>query len=232
MTEASCSVDRATVAALIPSYCEAAHIKEVAEGVRKYLDHVFVLDDGSPDATAEKAREAGVTVIRHEVNQGKGAAIKTGFRQVLEGGFLFGLILDGDGQHSPDEIPQFLEAANATQAHFLVGNRMSDTRTMPWVRKLTNNFMSRQISARCGQRIPDTQCGFRMIHRAVIPHLFCESNAYDYETEMLFIAAREGFKIHSVPISTIYGSEQSKIHPVRDTIRFIRLLQRYPGNVS
>jgi len=220
-------VDRTNVAALIPSYREESHIKEVVARAKLQLDHVIVVDDGSPDSTAERAREAGVEVIRHEVNQGKGAAIKTGFRHLLDRGFLYGLILDGDGQHRPEEIPNFLEVANQTGAHLLVGNRMADTRTMPVVRKLTNNYMSWQISTLCGQSIPDTQCGFRMIHSMVMPFLFCESNAYDYETEMLFIAARQGFQIGSVPVSTVYGSEQSKIHPVRDTIRFIKLMQRY-----
>jgi len=228
----SATVNRSNVAALIPSYREAAHIREVAERAKLQLDHVIVIDDGSPDATAERAREAGVEVICHEVNQGKGAAIKTGFRTILERGFLYGLILDGDGQHRPEEIPDFLEAANRTGAHFLVGNRMSDTRTMPLIRKLTNNFMSWQISLVCGQRIPDTQCGFRMIHSQVMPFLFCESNAYEYETEMLFITARQGFQIGAVPISTVYGSEQSKIHPVRDTIRFFKLMQRYRRPVT
>ena len=90
--------------------------------------------------------------------------------------------------------------------------------------------MSWQISRRCRQPIPDTQCGFRMVHRELAPFLFCESNAYDYETEMLLIAAEKGVKIGSVPVSTVYGSEQSKIHPVRDTLRFIRLMRRYSRN--
>lgn len=220
-------VNRSNVVALIPSFREESHIKEVAIRAKAQLDHVVVIDDGSPDGTEQKAREAGVEVIRHSVNQGKGAAIKTGFRQVLERGFLYGLILDGDGQHLPEEIPNFLQAANETGAHLIVGNRMSDTRTMPLVRKLTNNFMSWQISSLCKQSIPDTQCGFRMIHRELMPFLFCESNAYDYETEMLFIAAKQGFQISSVPVSTVYGTEQSKIHPVRDSIRFFKLMQRY-----
>jgi hypothetical protein len=66
-----------------------------------------------------------------------------------------------------------------------------------------------------------------MMHRDVIPHLYCESNNYDYETEMLLIASREGFRIASVPVSTIYGEEKSKIHPVRDTVRFFQLISRY-----
>ena len=98
---------------------------------------------------------------------------------------------------------------------------------MPLVRKLTNQFMSWQISRLCRQEVPDTQCGFRMIHRDVIPSLFCESNAYDYETEMLLIASRAGHRIQSVPVSTVYAGEVSKIRPIRDGVRFLKLIARY-----
>jgi len=219
--------DRTNVAALIPAYFEEAQIQAVARRTLAQLDHVLVLDDGSTDRTSEEARKAGAEVIRHETNQGKGAAIKTGFRELMARGFPDVLILDGDGQHLPEEIPGFIEEANRSGASLVVGTRMSDTRKMPWVRKLTNRFMSAQISRLCGQPVPDSQCGFRLIHRDVIPHLFCESNNYEYETEMLLIASREGFRIASVPVSTIYGEEKSKIHPVRDTVRFFKLVSRY-----
>ena len=109
----------------------------------------------------------------------------------------------------------------------LVGNRMTDLKTMPLVRRLTNRFMSSQISAVCGQEIPDTQCGFRMFHRELAAAL-CEapSTKYDYETEMLVIASRRGYRIAAVPVRTIYGDETSKIHPVRDTLRFFELMSR------
>jgi len=91
--------------------------------------------------------------------------------------------------------------------------------------------MSLQISCVCRQRIPDTQCGFRMLHRDVLAHMFCESNAYDYETEMILIASREGFRIIPVPVTTVYSNEVSKIHPVKDTIRFYKLMARYRGKI-
>ena len=219
--------DRTNVAALIPAYYEEAHIQTVARRTLAQLDHVLVLDDGSTDKTAEEARKAGSEVIRHDRNQGKGAAIKTGLRELTARGFLYVLVLDGDGQHLPEEIPAFIAEANRCGAPFVVGTRMSDTRKMPLGRKLTNRFMSARISRLCGQPVPDSQCGFRMMRRDVIPHLFCDSNNYDYETEMLLIASREGFRIVSVPVSTIYGEETSKIHPVRDTIRFFKLVSRY-----
>ena len=219
--------DRSNVAALIPAYYEEAQIQTVARRTMAQLDHVLVLDDGSTDHTSDEARKAGAEVIKHEQNKGKGAAIKTGLKELTARGFLYVLVLDGDGQHLPEEIPAFLEEANRSGAAFVVGNRMADTAKMPFVRKLTNQFMSGQISRLCGQPVPDSQCGFRMMRRDVIPHLFCESNNYDYETEMLLIASREGFKIAAVPVSTIYGEEKSKIHPVRDTVRFFKLISRY-----
>lgn len=212
---------------LIPAYREAQQIGDVVRRVRQQLDAVLVVDDGSPDDTADLARRAGAEVIVHAQNAGKGAAIKTGFRLLLERGVDYVLILDGDGQHLPEEIGYFLSAAADGQWGMLIGNRMHATDGMPILRKLTNQFMSWMISRYCKQPIPDSQCGFRMIHRDVIPHLFCESNAYDYETEMLLIAARQGHRIGSVPISTVYGDEQSKIHPVRDGMRFLKLLRRY-----
>jgi glycosyltransferase involved in cell wall biosynthesis len=216
------------VAALIPCYFEEKKIRGIAQRTLAQLDHVLVVDDGSTDATESEARASGAEVFRHSVNQGKGAAIKTGLRTLsARPGIEYVLVLDGDGQHLPEEIPRFLEEANRTHATMLVGNRMSDTRTMPFVRRMTNRFMSWRISRVCGQRIPDTQCGFRMFHCELAAALCeTESSRYDFETEMLVIAARRGAQIAAVPVSTVYGDEVSKIHPVRDTIRFFKLIRR------
>jgi glycosyltransferase involved in cell wall biosynthesis len=221
-------ITRSNTAALIPCYFEEKHIRDVAQRTLAQLDLVLVVDDGSTDTTMPEAQRAGAQVIRHAVNQGKGAAIKTGLRALLARPDIeYILILDGDGQHLPEEIPAFIEAANATRAAMLVGNRMSDTRSMPFVRKITNRFMSAQISGVCGQSIPDTQCGFRMFHRDLAASLCeTESSKYDFETEMLVIAARRGGSIAAVPVSTVYGDEVSKIHPLRDTIRFFQLMHR------
>lgn len=221
-------VDRTNVAALIPAYLEARQIADVARRVRAQLDEVLVVDDGSTDATADAARSADVQVLRHEVNQGKGAAIKTGLRELsTRRAVRYVLLLDGDGQHLPEEIPRFLEEASRSGSPLIMGSRFTDLRSMPFVRRMTNRFMSWQVSGVCGQPIPDTQCGFRMVGTELIPALLeGAGNNYDYETEMLVIASRRGCRIASVPVSTVYGEEQSKIHPVRDTIRFLRLMRR------
>jgi glycosyltransferase involved in cell wall biosynthesis len=220
------SADRLNVAALIPCYFEEKHIRDVAARTRAQLETVLVVDDGSTDQTSDEARAAGVEVIRHEKNQGKGAAIKTGLRELTSrSGVEWVLILDGDGQHLPEEIPHFLSAAG--DAAMIVGNRMSDTRTMPFVRKLTNLTMSGLISTIIGQRVPDSQCGFRMFRKDLASALVdVPSSNFDFESEMLAIAARRGVKIAAATVSTVYGDERSKIHPLRDTVRFFKLLGR------
>ena len=216
------------IAAVIPAYNEEKHIGDVVRRTRQVLDDVLVVDDGSADKTAERAREAGGKVVVHEQNRGKGETIKTGLHHFLERQFDFVITLDADGQHRPEEIDRFITAAlSADEPKLILGTRMNDLSSMPLVRRAVNRWMSRQISAVCGQEIPDTQCGFRMLHRQLIPELFGGAARFDYETEMLIIASRKGFKIASVPISTVYSDEVSSIHPVRDTIRFFKLMRRY-----
>jgi glycosyltransferase involved in cell wall biosynthesis len=221
------AIDRTTVAAIIPAYLEEKHIGDVARRTLQQLKYVLVVDDGSTDATAETARNAGAEVIVHEQNRGKGESIKTGLRHWLDRGFEYVVILDGDGQHLPEEIVFFLEAAEATRAELLIGTRMNNVRDMPHLRRVVNRYMSGRISWLCRQKIPDSQCGFRMVHRSVIPDLLGGADRFDYETEMLIIASRKGCDIESVPITTVYSDEVSSIHPVRDTLRFFKLMRRY-----
>lgn len=221
------AIDRTTVAAIIPAYLEEKHIADVVRRTLEQLDHVLVVDDGSADATAVNARNAGAEVIVHPQNAGKGETIKTGLRHWFERNPGYVIILDGDGQHRPEEISRFLAAATATHSELLVGSRMQDLRDMPLVRRWTNRYMSNKISRVCGQAIPDTQCGFRMLHRNIIPDMLGGAERFDYETEMLILASRKGCRIESVPISTVYSDEVSSIHPVRDTIRFFKLMGRY-----
>ena len=221
------AIDRLTVGAVVPAYQEEKHIGEVVRRTLQQLANVVVVDDGSTDATADEARTAGADVIVHEQNRGKGESIKSGFRYWLEHGSTYVIILDGDGQHLPEEIDRFLNAASSSGAKLLIGTRMNDVREMPLVRRTVNRYMSRKISRLCGQEIPDTQCGFRMVHRDIIPNLLGGTERFDYETEMLILASRAGCRIASVPISTVYSDEVSSIHPVRDTLRFFKLMRRY-----
>lgn len=221
------AVRRSRIAAIIPAYNEERHITEVVNRTLEQLDNVLVVDDGSSDQTSLRARTAGAQVIVHDRNQGKGASIQSGLRHWMNRDFDYILILDADGQHSPEEIDAFIAAASASSAELLVGTRMADTKQMPFVRRVVNRYMSRRISKLCGQEVPDTQCGFRMVRSDTIPDLLIDSSRFDYETEMLIVASWRGFRIDSVPITTIYADEVSSINPWTDTFRFFRLIKKY-----
>jgi glycosyltransferase involved in cell wall biosynthesis len=219
---------RSQTAAVIPAYQDEQHIGNIVRRTRERLDYVLVIDDGSSDQTAQRAREAGARVIVHDQNRGKGEAIKTGLEQGIRQGVAWVILLDSDGQHLPEEIDRFLSAAaSATRPTFFIGNRMNDVARMPFIRRVVNRYMSNQISRVCGQRIPDTQCGFRMVHRQMLPELLGGGHRFDYETEVLIITSRKGYRIESVPITTVYSDEVSKIRPLRDALRFFKLMRRY-----
>ena len=220
--------DRSRIAAVIPAYQEEKYVSEVARRARAQLQNVLVVDDGSTDATSDRARSAGVDVVVHPQNRGKGESIKTGLHYWLQRGSEYVVLLDADGQHLPEEISRFVEAAASdNQAKIFVGSRMNDTSTMPFVRRIVNRYMSGKISRACRQQIPDTQCGFRMLHRDIIPEVLSGASRFEYETEMLIIASRKGHRVASVPITTVYSDEVSSINPVRDTLRFFKLMRRY-----
>jgi glycosyltransferase involved in cell wall biosynthesis len=135
--------------------------------------------------------------------------------------------LDGDGQHDTSEIPLFLDAYARGNCDIVLGNRMTDTRTMPLTRRCANRFTSWAISRTVGTLMHDTQCGFRLISLDFWKAVHLDSVHFDLESEILIKACREGARIREVRIRTIYfGTNQSKISPVPDTLRFLQTLWR------
>ena len=213
-------------AVLIPSYNEAKTIGGIVERLKKGGANVYVVDDGSADETAREAASRGAIVITHAVNKGKGASLREGFAAIMKDGYDHILVIDGDGQHHLEDIGNFASAIDEPGVGIVIGSRMSDTRRMPLERIIVNKMMSLVISKMAGQRIPDTQCGFRLIKRQVLEGIRLDSSNYEMESELLIKAAHNGWKIRSVPIRTIYQDEASRIHPVKDTLRFLALIFR------
>jgi len=213
--------------ALVPAFNEAGHVADVVARARPHVSEVLVVDDGSTDDTAARAQAAGATVTRHPANRGKGAAIVTALQFFQKSDAEYAVLLDADGQHDPGEIPRLLEAAKTTGAAIVVGNRMDDTRGMPLVRLWTNQFTSWVTGKLARQTIPDSQCGFRLLRRAVLADLALAGGRFETETEMLIQAGRAGHKIASAHVRTIYSGESSHINPLRDTVRFFKLVRKY-----
>lgn len=214
--------------AIIPAYNEGKQIQSVVKKSFQYVNHVIVIDDGSVDQTVSFAEEAGAIVIRHPHNLGKGAACRSGFYAAVKLKCDAIITLDGDGQHDPADIPQFIKKIESFGSPCIVlGNRMENTRDMPWLRLATNKTLSRLISFLAGQRVTDSQCGFRLIYREILEKVDYENNRYDAESEILVRASRARYPILEVPVKTIYNNAYSKIHVFWDTLRFLRFFFKH-----
>lgn len=218
------------IAVVVPSYNESRTIGAIVKRLKEREFVVYVIDDGSQDDTEAKAIAEGAIVIKNPKNMGKGGALKEGFKRVIADGFDMVLIMDGDDQHDITDIAHLIKCMRETHADMIVGNRMTDTSRMPIVRIAVNRFMSWLISVISGQYVPDTQCGFRLIKTSVLQKITFESNNYEIESEMIVKAARAGFKIDSTNIKTVYQDEVSRINPVVDGLRFIRLMLKLVVN--
>jgi glycosyltransferase involved in cell wall biosynthesis len=212
------------IVALIPGYNEGPRIGEVVRGAAAYLP-VVVIDDGSADDTADAARAAGATVIEQRPNQGKGAALRAGFRRVLADGADAVLTLDADGQHDPAEIPAFLSAwAAEPRPDLVIGRR--NFRAMPPIRRLSNVLGGRAFSWAVGRPIPDNQSGYRLVSRRIMEAtLGSAEGGFEFEVEMITTCIRMGGTIAWVPIRTIYAGEPSHIRPLAHLRSFIRIVR-------
>ncbi|MBI3252884.1 MAG: glycosyltransferase family 2 protein [Candidatus Omnitrophica bacterium] len=214
------------VCVLIPAYNEAENIRRVAKAAEDLGFPVLVVDDASTDGTADRVRDLKAALLISEVNEGKGAALRRGFRWVLERDFKAVILMDADGQHDPEELKNFLLALNESDCDMIIGDRMHRPEKMPAVRRATNLFLSGLISFMARRRVPDSQCGYRALRRAVLERVELSTERFETESEMILEAARRGFRIGSIPIRSVYEGSASQIHPVRDTLRFFRFLAK------
>ena len=185
---------------------------------------VLVVDDGSKDATAAEGEEAGADLVIQRPNQGKGAALRAGFRWALERGFDAVVTLDGDGQHDPGSIPAFLAARTVAGDALVIGCR--DFRRMPLVRRAANSLGGRAFSWAVGRDIPDNQSGYRLIDRRLMVALLASrETGFAFEVEMITTCIRGGWPMAWVPIHTIYGDEPSHIRPLVHLASFVRVVR-------
>lgn len=216
----------------IPVYNNATTIANVARRAREVMDHVVVVDDGSTDADLHDVlRSLDITVLRHDHNQGKGAALLTAFHHVAKAGGSYLLTLDGDGQHFPEDIPRFIE--RLAPDTILLGHRAEIRGDMPRSSRFGRRFSDFWIFAETFRWVLDSQSGFRAYPVQHILQLPMWSRHYNFEMEVLTRAIWAGLRVESVPVQVWYppaAERVSHFHKVRDNFRIsrvhIRLLAR------
>ncbi len=213
---------------VIPAYNAEKTIGKIIKELIDYgfeRDKIIVVDDGSGDRTAAVAQEYQIDLIRNEKNMGKGAALNRGFHRAIIKGLKKVFTIDADGQHRVSDIDKFLCIQN--QYDLMIGMRLKDTPDMPFIRWIVNRVTSLVISLLSKKYLPDVQSGFRLIDLRIFKNITLKTRNFQTESELIYKAIKNCYRVGFVPISIRYNSERSYIMPVIDTIRFINMAVRF-----
>ncbi len=215
--------NRNNIVAVIPFFNESSTINQIVNDTLQYVDCVIAVDDGSTDDSSSKIPgNINITLLKFKVNRGKGFALREGLNEGVKKGYTQLITIDADFQHKPDEIPLLIYELN--NYDIVIGNRLNNLVNMPLHRRMSNKITSFLLSLKTGEKIIDSQCGFRAYRVEVIKNIKTVKNGYDAESEIIIKASRKGYKIGFTDISTIYGNEESKMSPVKTTFNFIKVL--------
>ncbi len=212
-------MSREEIVGVIPAFDCGQTIGAVVAGVRKHLAEVVVVSDGSRDDTAAEARAAGARVEILPENRGKGFALRRGIDLALALRPQALLLLDGDGQHDPADIPAMIAAWESGAVDLVVGARLQDAKRIPPARYWTNYIGTRILTWMSELELEDSQSGYRLLSANLAQRLRLRSDGYAVETEMLIKAGRAGARLRHVAVRTIYNDEQSHFRPLLDTLR-------------
>ena len=202
---------------IIPAHNEEKHIEKVIKKTKKFVNNILVVDDGSHDKTLFVAEKSGAFVLRHIVNLGKGAALKTGCEYAIKKGAEKIVVLDADGQHDPKEIPEFVKALD--NADIVFGYRRLN-KNMPFVLRYGNWFIFFMTKLLFGLKIIDTQCGYRAFKADAYNKIKWNAIDYSMESEIVANTGKAHLKYSQIPIETIY-SDKYKGTTVIDGIRIV-----------
>ena len=214
------------VTAIIPAYNEGISIGSMILKTKMYVDRVIVVDDGSTDRTAEIAILAGAELMKHEINMGKGKALKTGF-ECSKGAEII-LTLDGDGQHKTADIPKLLNPIIDGEADVVNGSRYlyGNGKNTPTYRRVGQNVLDKATNFNANSNVTDSQSGFRAFAAHTLPVFKFRESGYGIESEMIAEASEAGFRIVEVPIGVRYDVNGSKKNPVTHGVGvLVKILQ-------
>jgi len=212
-----------SVCAVVPFFNEKETLRTLLDETLEFVDFIIAVNDGSTDANyLDFQNNSKLKIINFEKNYGKGKALNSGFEEAVSFGFNTVLTIDADMQHEPKHIPKLIDALSSFD--IVIGNRLKNLQAMPIQRRLSNTLTSFLLTMKTGQKILDSQCGFRAYKIEVLKKVKTRYHGFEAESEFLAKAAKQGFKIGFVDIPTVYGNETSKMRPLQAIIGFLKVL--------
>lgn len=209
------------VCVIIPTYNNHKTLKRVLDSVLQYTSNVIVVNDGSTDTTSQILEAyAHLSQIHHSKNSGKGMAIRNGFKKALELNYNYAITIDSDGQHFASDIPSFIEALEKDGDALLIGSRNMTQENVPKKSSFGNKFSNFWFWFETGNRLQDTQSGFRMYPLRKIPVRYF-TNKFEFEIEVIVRSAWKGIPVKNIPVQVLYDPEERVSHfrPFKDFTR-------------
>lgn len=215
---------------IIPTYNNDKTLKAVVEDVLKYTKHILIVNDGSTDSTSNILNQyfSHLQVLHLPANQGKGFALRKGFKKALQLGYEYAITLDSDGQHFAEDIPKFLDCLKKEGPALIVGDRNMTQDGIPKKSSFGNNFSNFWFYFETGIKLQDTQSGYRLYPIKELEKLRFFTRKFEFEIEVMVKAAWAGIKVKNIPIKIYYAKEDRVSHfrPFKDFTR-ISLLNTY-----
>ena len=210
------------VCVIIPTYNNHKTLKRVIDGVLQYTTNVIVVNDGSTDSTSEIINSySTIDSISISKNQGKGNALRLGFKKAIKNGFHYAITIDSDGQHFPDDIPVFLEELDKNNSNILlIGSRNMNQEGVPKKSSFGNKFSNFWFWFETGIQLEDTQSGYRLYPLLHIPKKYF-TKKFEFEIEVIVRSAWKGSVVKNIPVKILYDPTERVTHfrPFKDFTR-------------
>lgn len=209
---------------LIPTYNNEQTLQTVIESVLEYTTNVLVVNDGSTDSTAQILKQfPQIHIAGYAVNQGKGFALQTGFKEALKLGYDNVISIDSDGQHFAKDLPKFLEYLETKGQALVIGARNMDQESVPTKSSFGNKFSTFWFWAETFTKVPDTQSGYRLYPVSLMKNMRFFTKKFEFEIEVIVRASWKGIKVDSVPVTVFYAPKETRISHFRPLKDFTRI---------
>lgn len=214
---------RRDFAVVIPVYNHKDTVGRIIDKIIKMSFEVFLVDDGSTDGSGNfETKPEGLTIIRHPVNMGKGAALLSGFSEASKR-FVWAISLDADGQHNPDDIPSLIKTIPKGQRPIIIGKRTGmQGEHIPWTSRFGRKFSNFWVWISGGHLLSDSQSGFRIYPLPETLQLKSKARKFQFEVEILALARWSGMPVLEAPVSVVYQEKKKRVSHFRPGIDFWR----------